>query len=79
MPDIDVVGDVGASFQVDATFNISDVDSIGDFTKTLLTEESFDWIISGTNLSGKQGTHAHYMNPSLTDLSSFRDRYASNL
>ena len=53
MPDIDVVGDVGASFEVDATFNVADVDHLTDFTKTLLTEESFDWVISGSNLSGE--------------------------
>ena len=53
MPDIDVVGDVGASFEVDATFDVADTDHLTDFTKTLLTEESFDWVISGSNLSGE--------------------------
>ena len=52
MPDVDVVGDVGASFEVDATFSVADVGHLADFTKALLTEESFDWVISGSNLSG---------------------------
>ena len=52
MPDVDVVGDVGASFEVDATFAVADTDHLADFTKTLLTAETFDWVISGDNLSG---------------------------
>ncbi|RPD70056.1 hypothetical protein L226DRAFT_261105 [Lentinus tigrinus ALCF2SS1-7] len=51
MPTIDVVGDVGADFEVDATFKVASVDHLAEFTKTMLTEESFDWVISGTNLS----------------------------
>ena len=51
MPEINVVGDVGASFEVDATFAVADVDHLTDFTKVMLTEESFDWVISGSNLS----------------------------
>ena len=51
MPEINVVGDVGASFEVDATFAVADVDHLTDFTKVMLTEESFDWVISGNNLS----------------------------
>ncbi|KAI0739355.1 hypothetical protein C8Q80DRAFT_1123812 [Daedaleopsis nitida] len=51
MPTIDVVGDVGGSFEVDATFKVADVGQLTEFTKVMLTEESFDWVISGTNLS----------------------------
>lgn len=51
MPDVDVVADVGASFEVDATFSVADVGHLTEFTKTMLTAESFDWIISGSNLS----------------------------
>ncbi|KAI0370690.1 hypothetical protein BV20DRAFT_966193 [Pilatotrama ljubarskyi] len=51
MPDIDIVADVGASFEIDATFEVADVDHLTNFTKVMLTEESFDWVISGSNLS----------------------------
>ncbi|RDX40651.1 hypothetical protein OH76DRAFT_1365915 [Lentinus brumalis] len=53
MPAIDLVGDVGASFEVDATFKVASVDHLTEFTKVMLTEESFDWVISGSNLSGE--------------------------
>ncbi|KAI0354382.1 hypothetical protein OH77DRAFT_1404952 [Trametes cingulata] len=52
MPDIDIVADVGANFEIDATFEVADVDHLTNFTKVMLTEESFDWVISGSNLSG---------------------------
>ncbi|KAI0710861.1 hypothetical protein C8Q76DRAFT_623714 [Earliella scabrosa] len=51
MPDIDVVGNVGGSFEVEATFDVADVGHLTEFTKTMLTEESFEWVISGKNLS----------------------------
>ncbi|KAH9934026.1 uncharacterized protein BXZ73DRAFT_100865 [Epithele typhae] len=51
MPDVDVVGGVGASFEVDTTFAVADVAHLADFTKTMLTAEEFDWVISGSNLS----------------------------
>ncbi|KAA1471743.1 hypothetical protein DENSPDRAFT_133322 [Dentipellis sp. KUC8613] len=51
MPDINITGDVGAQFEIEATFNVADVDHLTNFTKVLLTEESFDWMISGDNLS----------------------------
>ena len=53
MPPIDVVGGAGASFEVNATFKVASVDHLTEFTKAMLTEPSFDWVISGTNLSGK--------------------------
>ncbi|KAI0773181.1 hypothetical protein BD413DRAFT_603560 [Trametes elegans] len=52
MPEIDVVADVGATFEVDATFEVADVDHLTSFTKVMLTEESFEWVIHGSNLSG---------------------------
>ena len=52
MPDIDVVGNVGGSFEVEATFDVADVGHLTEFTKTMLTKESFEWVISGKNLSG---------------------------
>ncbi|KAH8979124.1 hypothetical protein EDB92DRAFT_1821158 [Lactarius akahatsu] len=53
MPNINITGDVGAQFEVEATFEIADVGHLTDFTKVLLTQESFDWVISGENLSGE--------------------------
>ena len=50
MPDINITGDVGANFQISADFSIADVDHLTDFTKVLLTTESFDWEISGGSL-----------------------------
>ncbi|KIJ51406.1 hypothetical protein M422DRAFT_244581 [Sphaerobolus stellatus SS14] len=44
-------GDVGATCNVTATFNVADVDHLTVFTKTLLTKESFTWDISGSNLT----------------------------
>lgn len=52
MPDIDIASDVGATFEIDANFEVADVDHLTNFTKVMLTEESFDWVISGSNLSG---------------------------
>ncbi|KAI8977823.1 hypothetical protein BD414DRAFT_466746 [Trametes punicea] len=51
MPDVNIAADVGASFEVDATFEVADVDHLTNFTKVMLTQESFDWMISGSNLS----------------------------
>ncbi|KAH9038716.1 hypothetical protein EDB85DRAFT_2072661 [Lactarius pseudohatsudake] len=53
MPNINITGDVGAQFEVEATFEIADVGHLTDFTKVLLTQESFDWVISGENISGE--------------------------
>ncbi|KDQ27871.1 hypothetical protein PLEOSDRAFT_1112748 [Pleurotus ostreatus PC15] len=51
LTDVDVVGDVGAVLDVETTFDVTDVDHITEFTKVLLTEESFEWEISGDNLT----------------------------
>ncbi|KAH9850917.1 hypothetical protein C2E23DRAFT_886961 [Lenzites betulinus] len=51
MPDIDIASDVGATFEIDASFVVADVDHLTNFTKVMLTSESFDWVISGSNLS----------------------------
>ncbi|KAH9083581.1 hypothetical protein EDB83DRAFT_2511885 [Lactarius deliciosus] len=51
MPNINITGDVGAQFEIEATFDIADVGHLTEFTKVLLTQESFDWVISGENLS----------------------------
>ncbi|TFY75371.1 hypothetical protein EWM64_g8642 [Hericium alpestre] len=51
MPPINITGDVGAQFEVEADFSVADVGHLTDFTKTMLTQESFDWVISGENLT----------------------------
>ncbi|GLB37240.1 putative protein of unknown function (DUF3712) [Lyophyllum shimeji] len=51
MPDVKVVGDVGAAIDAASSFEVADVAHLTDFTKTLLTQESFDWNISGENLT----------------------------
>ncbi|KAH8992759.1 hypothetical protein EDB86DRAFT_3078965 [Lactarius hatsudake] len=53
MPNINITGDVGAQFEVEVSFEIADVGHLTDFTKVLLTQESFDWVISGENISGE--------------------------
>ena len=53
MDDVNVVGDVGATLDVQTTFEVADVDVLTSFTKVLLNEESFHWEISGENLTGK--------------------------
>jgi len=53
MPDIKIIGRIGAHFDVEANFEIADVDHLTEFTKVLLTQESFDWVISGENLQVK--------------------------
>ncbi|KAH9907677.1 uncharacterized protein BXZ73DRAFT_102073 [Epithele typhae] len=51
MPDVDVVDGVGVSFEVDAPFTVADVAYLVDFTKAMLMEEEFEWVIPGSNLS----------------------------
>ncbi|KAJ7647487.1 hypothetical protein FB45DRAFT_200334 [Roridomyces roridus] len=51
MDPIKVVGEQGATLDSTSTFTVADVPHLTDFTKTLLTEESFDWAISGDNVS----------------------------
>ncbi|EGO25193.1 hypothetical protein SERLADRAFT_448192 [Serpula lacrymans var. lacrymans S7.9] len=54
MQDVNIVGDVGATLNVESTFEVADLDLLTNFTKVLLTEESFDWDITGENLTGIQ-------------------------
>ncbi|TFK75313.1 hypothetical protein BDN72DRAFT_885777, partial [Pluteus cervinus] len=51
MNDIQVVADVGAKFTATSSFVVADVAHLTDFTKALLTEEEFEWMISGDNLT----------------------------
>ncbi|PPQ99716.1 hypothetical protein CVT24_009699 [Panaeolus cyanescens] len=51
MKDLQVVGDVGGTIDAESTFEVVDVEHLTAFTKALLTEESFDWEISGENLT----------------------------
>ncbi|KAG7446409.1 uncharacterized protein BT62DRAFT_931852 [Guyanagaster necrorhizus] len=51
MDNITVIGDTGADFNVQSQFAVADVDHLTEFIKVLVTEESFEWIISGENLA----------------------------
>ncbi|KAF5351977.1 hypothetical protein D9756_007389 [Leucocoprinus leucothites] len=51
MEPVQVTGDVGATLDDDSTFNVVNLGTLTDFTKVLLTEESFEWAISGENLT----------------------------
>ncbi|KAJ7675082.1 hypothetical protein B0H17DRAFT_1161695 [Mycena rosella] len=52
MDPLKVAADTGATLDTTSTFTVADVDHLTAFTKTLLTEESFDWQITGDNLTG---------------------------
>ena len=52
MPTVNVAGNAGANFELDAPVDISDVDHLTQFTRVLVTQESVDWVISGNNLTG---------------------------
>ncbi|KAJ7874667.1 hypothetical protein B0H14DRAFT_3551962 [Mycena olivaceomarginata] len=51
MDPLKVAADTGATLDTTSTFTVADVDHLTAFTKTLLTEESFDWQITGDNLT----------------------------
>ncbi|KAJ7928639.1 hypothetical protein B0H13DRAFT_1968281 [Mycena leptocephala] len=51
MDPLKVAADTGATLDTTSTFTVADVDHLTAFTKTLLTEESFDWEIIGDNLT----------------------------
>ncbi|KAJ4468227.1 hypothetical protein J3R30DRAFT_3715154 [Lentinula aciculospora] len=51
MDNVSIIGDQGAQLNVVSAFKVADVDTLTDFTKTLLTEESFEWVIFGENLT----------------------------
>ncbi|KAK1218918.1 hypothetical protein PQX77_018360 [Marasmius sp. AFHP31] len=51
MNDVQVAGDVGAELNLESDFTVADIDHITAFTRTLLLEESFEWEISGDNLT----------------------------
>ncbi|KAF7308835.1 hypothetical protein MKEN_01083400 [Mycena kentingensis (nom. inval.)] len=51
MDPLKVVADSGASLNTKSTFTVADVGHLTDFIKTLLTQESFDWAITGENLT----------------------------
>ncbi|GJN94719.1 hypothetical protein Rhopal_007810-T1 [Rhodotorula paludigena] len=50
MPNVSLVGDVGADLNLEAAFNVADVGRLTAFTTYLLTEPSFEWQIYGQNL-----------------------------
>ncbi|KAG1761975.1 hypothetical protein EDD22DRAFT_893760 [Suillus occidentalis] len=52
MDPVNVVGDVGATLNVQSTFEVANADYLANFTKVMLNDESFEWDISGENLTG---------------------------
>ncbi|KAG8213770.1 hypothetical protein J3R82DRAFT_10481 [Butyriboletus roseoflavus] len=48
------MGDIGATLNVQTTFEVVDVNVLTSFTTVLLNEDSFQWEISGENLTGVQ-------------------------
>jgi hypothetical protein len=67
MSDVNVVGDVGATLDVQTTFEVADVDYLTSFTKVLLNEESFQWDIAAENLTGKHCLDRIEANNTLTN------------
>ncbi|KAG1851680.1 hypothetical protein F4604DRAFT_1933963 [Suillus subluteus] len=51
MDPVNVVGDVGATLNVQSTFEVANTDHLANFTKVMLNNESFEWDISGDNLT----------------------------
>lgn len=51
MPEVQLVADEGAQLDITADFSVADVGHLTNFTRVLLTEESFEWEIAGENLS----------------------------
>ncbi|KAL8279026.1 hypothetical protein RQP46_008484 [Phenoliferia psychrophenolica] len=51
MPNVALVGDVGAQLDIEASFAVANLDQLTEFTGYLLTEPSFVWQIYGIELS----------------------------
>ncbi|KAH0589321.1 hypothetical protein H2248_005083 [Termitomyces sp. 'cryptogamus'] len=49
--DIKVIGDVGGTIDATSSFEVANIAHLTDFTKTMLTNESFEWEISAQNVS----------------------------
>ncbi|KAG1742190.1 hypothetical protein EDB19DRAFT_1702736 [Suillus lakei] len=56
MDPVNVVGDVGATLNVQTTFEVANADYLANFTKVMLNDESFEWDISADNLTGIEVT-----------------------
>ncbi|KAH7888371.1 hypothetical protein F5I97DRAFT_2002257 [Phlebopus sp. FC_14] len=50
---VSVAADIGATLDVQTTFEVASVDALTSFTEVLLGEEEFEWDISGENLTGE--------------------------
>ncbi|SPO24995.1 probable conserved hypothetical Ustilago-specific protein [Ustilago trichophora] len=50
MPNVALAGDVGATLEILAEFVVADIGYLTEFTRYLLTEQSFVWNIAGTGL-----------------------------
>ncbi|KAG1762129.1 hypothetical protein EDD22DRAFT_1029175 [Suillus occidentalis] len=51
MDPVNVIGDVRATLNVQSTFEVANADYLANFTKVMLNDESFEWDISGENLT----------------------------
>ncbi|CAA7259257.1 unnamed protein product [Cyclocybe aegerita] len=51
MSEVTIVGDIGGTIDAESRFEVLDASHLTEFTKTLLTAESFTWDISGENLT----------------------------
>ncbi|KAI5474806.1 pre-rrna processing protein [Pseudohyphozyma bogoriensis] len=51
MPNISITGDVGATLDLSASFSVTDLDHLTNFTGYLLTEPAFTWQIYSQNIS----------------------------
>ncbi|EPQ29604.1 uncharacterized protein PFL1_02823 [Pseudozyma flocculosa PF-1] len=49
-PNVSLAGDVGATLELEAQFAVADVGYLTEFTKYLLTQQSFVWNIAGKGL-----------------------------
>ncbi|KAG1896026.1 uncharacterized protein F5891DRAFT_1165745 [Suillus fuscotomentosus] len=52
MDPVNVVGDVGATLDMQTTFEVANTAYLANFTKVMLNSELFEWDISGDNLTG---------------------------
>ncbi|KAI0340460.1 hypothetical protein BDW22DRAFT_1360443 [Trametopsis cervina] len=51
MPEVNLVADEGAQLDITADFVVADVDHLTNFTRTLVTAETFEWDIEGEALT----------------------------
>lgn len=63
MPVVSLAADEGAQLDLSADFSVADVDHLTEFTKAMVTSESFQWDISGENLTVSALGNSHQVMP----------------